>query len=187
MQTSRLKNDFYNQEALQLAKSLLGKVIVRKTPTGELKGEIVETEAYIGESDKACHARFGRTKRTEIMYGKSGRAYIYLCYGLFNLFNIVAHKENDPAAVLIRRIKPLSGLEPKLKSYGPGNLTKYLKIDRELNGYDLICGDELFLVEGFKVKPSEIRKSARIGIDYAQEYKHKKWRFFIDCKRKSNC
>lgn len=173
----KLKKSFFDRDTLIVAKDLVGKIVCRKVSGEIIKGRIIETEAYIGEEDKACHARFGRTKRNEIMYGDAGHAYIYLCYGLFNLFNVVCESAGKPAAVLIRKIEPLSGYDKSLKSYGPGNLTKYLKIDRALNGKS-IQGEELWFEEdGFKIE--KIESSKRIGVDYAGEWKDKEWRFIL--------
>ncbi len=175
-----LQRDFYCRDTLIVAKNLLGKVLVRKIDGKEIKGRIIETEAYVGEGDKACHARHGKTKRNEVMWGEAGRAYIYLCMGLHNLLNIVTDKEGFPAAVLIRKIEPLSGFDLKLKSYGPGNLTKYLQIDRSLNGIDLTKSDQLFIIDdGSDIKSKNIVALPRVGIDYAEEDKDLPWRFVL--------
>jgi len=175
---TRLKRKFFERDTLKVAEELLGKILVREIGGKTIKGRIVETEAYIGVGDKACHARHGKTKRNEVMWGEAGYAYIYLCMGLHNLLNIVTEKEDFPAAVLIRKIEPLSGFDAKLKSYGPGNLTKYLQIDSTLNGLDITSSDQLMIIDdGYQVLESEFQKLPRVGIDYAEEHKDLPWRF----------
>jgi DNA-3-methyladenine glycosylase len=144
------------------------------------KGRIVETEAYIGEDDKACHARFGKTERTKIMYGVAGHAYIYLCYGIHYLLNIVTERNDFPAAVLIRRIEPIER-RGDYKNYGPGNLTKYLNIDKSLNGEDITASKTLWIEDdGFGIDNRNLRKGERVGVGYAREYAKKLWRFWIE-------
>ena len=104
----QLEQSFYEQPALALAQALIGKVIVRRVRRKEYQARIVETEAYVGSHDLACHASKGRTNRTEVMFGPAGRAYVYLIYGMYDMFNIVASQINDPQAVLIRAAEPLS-------------------------------------------------------------------------------
>ena len=175
----KLEHDFFEKSTLEVARELIGKVIVRKIDRKIIKGRIVETEAYIGEEDKACHARFGKTKRNSVMYGPAGHAYIYLCYGLFNLLNIVTEEENKPAAVLIRRIDPLSALDKNLKSYGPGNLTKYLKIGSDLNGIDIVKSTEIY-IEDDGVQAHNIIRAPRVGVSYAGDHAKRKWRFILE-------
>ena len=176
----RLKRSFYEDNTLDIAKNLLGKVLVREIDGKKIIGRIIETEAYVGEGDKACHARHGKTKRNEVMWGEAGHAYIYLCMGIHNLLNIVTDKEGFPAAVLIRKIEPLSGMDPKFKSYGPGNLTKYLHIDRSLNGIDITKSDQLCIIDdGYDIQSNNITALPRIGIDYAEEDKDLPWRFVL--------
>ncbi len=173
----RINRKFFQRDTLDIARDLLGKVIYRKVDNILIRGRILETEAYIGEADKACHARFGRTKRTQVMYGEAGHAYIYLCYGIHYLLNIVTERKNFPAGILIRKIEPLSG--DTLKSYGPGNLTRYLKIDKNLNGEDLVSSRSFWIEDdGFKLA-NKIKKGKRIGISYAGNYINKPWRFYL--------
>ncbi|MBF8982352.1 DNA-3-methyladenine glycosylase [Lutibacter sp. B2] len=186
----RLGTDVYKQDGIKLAKDLLGKILVRKIDDRLIKCKIVETESYIGPEDKGCHAyKNKRTKRTEVMFWEGGHAYIYLIYGMYNCLNIVANCKDKPEAVLIRGVEPLSEIETlkekrNIKSNkiedltnGPGKLCKALEITKELNGYDLIHGDELYIVENDE--EFEIVEAKRINIDYAQEYKDKLWRFYI--------
>ena len=165
----KLKKDFYKNSCLYVAPNLLGKMLVRKYPDGKIKRyKITETEAYKGEEDTACHARFGKTKRNEIMYNEGGFTYIYLCYGIHYLLNIVTGKANYPEAVLIRGIEQYDG---------PGKLTKALDITKELNNIDLSISDELWIEDSEEV---EYITTPRIGIDYADDYyKNINWRFLI--------
>lgn len=175
----KLKRNFFNRATLDVAQDLVGKILVRKFRGREIRARILETEAYIGEEDRACHARFGQTARNEVMYGQAGIAYIYLCYGLHSLLNIVTEKNGFPAAVLIRKIEPLTGQDKKLKSYGPGNLTRYLKVDLKLNKEDLVKSKKLW-VEGDGFRPKKIKTAKRVGVSYAGKWADKKWRFILE-------
>ncbi len=139
----------------------------------QLRARIVETEAYVGPHDLACHASKGRTRRTEVMFGPAGRAYVYLIYGMYDMFNIVAAGVDDPQAVLIRGAVPLDGWQADLS--GPGKLARALRITRAQNGLDL-TGKTLFLTND-RVDRVEIVTTKRIGIDYAGEWKHALLRF----------
>ena len=158
----KLPYEFYHRPCLEVARDLVGKVLV----CGDKKLRIAETEAYVGESDTACHAHKGRTKRTEVMYMQAGTIYIYLCYGMHWLLNIVTGEEEQPEAVLIRAC---------VEANGPGQLTKKLGITGELNRGS-ICGEELYIEDdGFSC---EVVKDKRVGIAYAShEDQDKPWRF----------
>ena len=158
----KLSYDFYHRPCLQVARDLVGKVLV----CGDKSLRISETEAYVGEADTACHAHKGRTKRTEVMYMEAGTIYIYLCYGMHWLLNIVTGEENEPEAVLIRAC---------VDANGPGKLTKALGITGRLNRGN-ICGDDLYIIDdGFQC---EVTTDKRIGIAYASpEDQAKLWRF----------
>ena len=174
----KLKRNFFKKDTLSVARNLLGKVVCRKVGARIIKGRIAETEAYIGENDKACHARFGRTKRTEIMYGKAGHAYIYLCYGIHFLLNIVTEEKDFPAAVLIRKIEPLNSTRG-FKSFGPGNLTRYFYIDKRLNSEDITQSKKLWIEDdNFKIDKESLGRGERVGIHYAGDYAKKPWRFW---------
>lgn len=176
----KLGRKFFERDTLSVAKDLLGKVICRKIGNGTLRGRIIETEAYVGEDDKACHARFGRTKRNEVMYGKAGHTYIYLCYGIHYMFNIVTEKQNFPAAVLIRRIKPLDEKQGK-NNYGPGGLTKFFKVDKRLNNKDITRSSEIWVEDdGYIIDKDNIFQGERVGINYAGDHAKNPWRFWID-------
>ena len=187
----KLDYDFYQKDAVQVAKNLLGKTIVRKYKGKTIKVKIVDTEAYMGAEDKASHAYNNkRTKRTETMFARGGLAYIYLIYGMYYCFNIVTAEEDNPHAVLIRAVEPVEGLEiikknRKIKSNkvetltnGPGKLSQALKIDKSLNGCDLVKSNQLYLLDN-QVDDFIMEKVPRVNIDYAEEYKDKKWRFYI--------
>lgn len=168
-----LTNDFYEQDVLKVAPNLIGKILVRKLSTGEIvRCKITETEAYRGEEDTACHARFGKTNRTKILYESGGHIYIYLCYGIHYLFNIVTGKKNQPQAVLIRGVEGFNG---------PGKLTKHLEINKTLNEYDICNSSEIWIEDDGK--SYEYIQTKRVGIDYATEpYKSINWRYVIKIK-----
>jgi len=169
--SKRLGRLFFNRGAIVVAKELLGKKLVRILPSKEVKsGIITETEAYTGVKDKACHSYGGRrTKRNEVMYGEPGTIYVYFTYGIHWMLNIVTSKKGDPQAVLIRSLDVVNG---------PARLTKYLKIDKSFNGKDLI-GSKTIWIEGTDIKYKDIRKTPRVGINYAEEWKDKKLRFLV--------
>ncbi len=185
-----LKQEFYLRGAIEVAKDLLGHLLVRKTKQGKIVARIVETEAYVGPEDKACHAYDNKkTKRTKAMFKAGGYSYVYLIYGMHNCFNVVTASKGKPEAVLIRAVEPVAGLDlikqnrdiksgEKNLTNGPGKLSQALKIDRSLNGIKLFENDKLYLKAGPKNKFT-INTGARINIDYAEEYTDKPWRFYI--------
>ncbi len=158
------------EDPLVLAKSLLGKALVRTTKTGERRVLINEVEAYDGESDLACHASKGRTKRTEVLYQPGGVWYVYLCYGIHEMLNLVVGPPGHPAAILIRGAGEI---------VGPGRLTKRLQIDRRLNGLSVEPASGLHLEDvGIEVPRRKIKIGPRIGVDYAGPiWAAKPWRF----------
>jgi DNA-3-methyladenine glycosylase len=176
--------EFYLQDTLTVAKSLLGKALV----INGLSGIIVETEAYIGTDDKACHASVRKKETCFPMWERGGVSYVYLTYGMHYMFNVVTEKEGFPAAVLIRALEPLSGIQQMVYNRGientgqltngPGKLTKALGIDKSHNNTDLLKTGAVYIAER-QTKPIEIVESERIGIEYAKEYKNKLWRFYI--------
>ena len=166
----RLGRAYYRQSATVLAADLIGKLLCRRTSEGVLKYRIMETECYYSEQDSACHASKGRTQRTKTLYEKGGTAYVYLCYGIHSLFNVVTGTEGFPEAVLIRGVD---------KYNGPGKVTKSMQIDRGLNGIDLTTSKELWL-EDDGARPA-YRAAKRVGIDYALEKDREiLWRYIID-------
>lgn len=184
-----LKREFYIKDGITLAKDLLGKILVKEIDGVLYKGRIVETEAYMGVIDKACHSYNNRrTKKTEAMYREGGYSYIYLIYGMYNCFNVTASIKDNPEAVLIRALEPLENKELMLKirkvkrdkdiANGPGKLTKALRITSEDNDIDLTLRKNIWLEDDGYI-PNKIIETTRIGIDYAEEFKDKLWRFYI--------
>lgn len=166
----KLDADFYKLTAPELAPLLLGKILCVNLNGSVTSVRITETEAYYGEEDTACHAHKGRTPRTEILYSVGGRVYVYLCYGIHSLMNIISGEEGHPEGVLIRGVEGYNG---------PGKLTKHLGIDRSFNNIDAVNSDVLWICDDGFI-PDEIFTSPRIGIDYAtEEYRNKPWRFYI--------
>ena len=165
----RLRKSDYAVDAVTAAKILLGKRLCRRLADGTvLKARIVETEAYCGEGDTACHAHCGKTERNAPMYAAGGIAYIYLCYGMHNLLNVVTGPKDYPEAVLIR------GIEEHL---GPGRVTKFLRIDRTLNREPLTISTCLW-IEDDGTPSLRFKATPRIGIDYATKRdQSRKWRF----------
>jgi DNA-3-methyladenine glycosylase len=184
----KLRRDFYSRPAIDVASDLLGKVLVRRLGRRTLSGMIVETEAYVGPHDLACHASKGRTRRTEVMFGPAGHAYVYMIYGFHFCLNAVTDHEGFPSAVLIRAFEPLENVELMRQlrgspskdtdiGSGPGKLCRAMAIDKELNGEDL--EGRILWIEDRHFKPATICTSPRVGVDYAGEYKEKPWRFYI--------
>ena len=169
---TKLGPTFFRRPAEELARDLVGKILVHRQRGREYRVRLVETEAYVGTHDLACHASKGRTRRTEIMFGPAGFAYVYLIYGMYAMLNIVASDVDDAQAVLLRGAEPLDDWQADLT--GPGKLTRALKITCANNGLDL-TGDRLYLLDD-PYQP-EIVTTARIGIDYAREWKDALLRF----------
>lgn len=190
---NRLSNSFYQrQDVVLIAKELIGKEICRRIDGKVLRGIITETEAYSGENDKACHAHLGRfTKRTATMYKAGGVAYVYLCYGIHHLFNIVTNMEGKADAVLIRAIEPVIGIDfmkefrnykgdPIKMAAGPGKLTQALNINKSLNNENLVLSNNLWIEDaGVNISKEQIMSAKRIGIDYAEEDADLPWRFYL--------
>ena len=187
-----LPPSFYTRtDVVQIAKELLGKVLVTNIEGQHTAGMIVETEAYAGPGDKACHA-FGnrRTNRTEIMFGNGGNAYVYLCYGIHHLLNVVTHAPDNPYAVLIRGLEPLEGIETMLYrrnaltmkpslTAGPGALSAAMGIKTPLSGVSL-QGPEIMIEDrGIIIRPEDIVAGTRVGVAYAAEDALLPYRFSI--------
>jgi DNA-3-methyladenine glycosylase len=170
---ARLPPGFFRRDAREVARSLVGCALVHRARAGL----IVETEAYGGPEDKASHARFGPTERTSVMFGPGGVAYVYLCYGIHQMFNIVTGEAGDGQAVLIRAIAPYAGLpgDPAV-GRGPGKVTTALGIDRRHDRRDLARG-ALFVARA-PVEPPPIATGPRIGVDYAGAWARRPWRFW---------
>jgi DNA-3-methyladenine glycosylase len=186
---AKVSRSFYSRSTLDVASDLLGKVLVRRFGRRNLIGKIVETEAYVGPHDLACHASKGHTPRTSVMFGPPGYAYVYMIYGFYFCLNVVTEPLGYPAAVLIRAVEPLENVDlmrelrnnPEKETNiasGPGKLCMAMSIDRQLNGADLL-GTTIW-IEDRKLDPGPIRTSPRVGVDYAGEYREKPWRFFVE-------
>ena len=173
MTVPKLPPSFFQYDADVVAKALLGQYLVVKQNNLTQRTRIVETEAYLGIKDLACHASKGRTKRTEIMFGPAGFVYVYLIYGMYNMFNIVVSKEGDPQAVLIRAVEPQGNIQGSTN--GPGKLCKTLGITRAHNEVSL-QDNVIWLEPGHK--PKKIITTTRVGVTYAGEWAKKPLRFY---------
>lgn len=187
----KLPREFYTRpDVLEVARELLGKkLVVRNRNGSRVSGFIVETEAYRGPEDRASHAWNGRrTNRTETMYGIGGTAYVYFVYGMYNQFNVVTGIEDVPHAILVRALEPSEGLDTMRRrrrgrteyelTSGPGRLCIAMGIDRRLDKSDLL-GDRVWIEEGITISPPQIARGPRIGIDYAEKWVMKPWRFWV--------
>ena len=168
----KLKRAFYAQPCLEVATALIGKYLVHRIGRRQLCGRIVETEAYIGQEDQACHARFGATKRARVLFGPPGHAYVFLIYGMYDCFNVVCEAEGRPAAVLVRAVEPGPGVEGKTD--GPGKLCRAMHLSRAHNQLDLTTG-HVWIEDRGEPAP-RIAATPRIGVDYAGEWADKPWR-----------
>lgn len=176
-----LTQDFFNQPTLKVAQNLLGKFLVRKLRNKEIALMIIEVEAYDGFNDRASHASCGKTERNKIMFGESGKFYIYLTYGMHWMLNIVTGPKNYPAAVLIRGGIIYENKQKVKILNGPAKLTKYLKINKKFNNKPADKKTGLWIEDrGIKIKKAQISKNKRIGVDYAGEWADKLYRFSID-------
>ncbi|HUE82745.1 MAG TPA: DNA-3-methyladenine glycosylase [Pyrinomonadaceae bacterium] len=191
MSDRKLPRDFYTRaNVLTVSRELLGKLLVAPAEDGtRVSGMIVEAEAYRGPEDRASHAYGGRrTNRTETMYGIGGTAYVYFVYGMYNQFNVVTNVQDIPHAILIRALEPVEGIEMMRQrreahahrnlTNGPGKLCIAMGIDRRLDRADLL-GNRVWLEDYQRIGRSKIASGPRIGIDYAEEWVDKPWRFLI--------
>jgi len=184
-----LTRSFFEQDTLKVARELLGKKLVRSLDGHILSGMIIETEAYIGATDTACHASKGKTPRNAVMFGKAGIAYIYFVYGMHYMLNVVTEAEDKPCAVLIRAIMPVEGradMENRRKrsgknlTDGPAKVCQAMGINKSLNGWDLTRGESLGIEEYQIISSERIHQTPRIGINYAaQKDKDALWRFQV--------
>jgi DNA-3-methyladenine glycosylase len=183
---------FYSgKDVVKIAKDLLGKILITQFDNITTSGRIVETEAYEGVTDRASHAFGGRrTARTEIMFGNGGSAYVYLCYGIHYLFNVVTNKKDVPHAILIRAIEPLEGIDEMLKrtkkkkpdftlTRGPGNVSKALGISTHHTGSSLLSNEIFIADDGFKINKKDVIATPRVGVDYAGEDAKLLYRFAV--------
>lgn len=197
MAYSKLNASFYRRDTVtHIARELLGKVICTRVDDQLTSGIITETEAYRGRNDRACHANEGcRTERTETMYRSGGVAYVYLCYGIHHLFNVVTNVEDHADAVLIRAIEPVDGIQTMLRrrnknkvspalTAGPGRLTQALGIKTNTHDGIGLAGDTLWVEDrDISFSDNSIATSPRIGVDYAGEHAKREWRYFVDGSR----
>ena len=188
----KLNYYFYNRsDVVNIARQLLGKVLVTQWDGVVTSGRIVETEAYRGITDRASHAWNGRrTRRTEVMYEDGGKGYIYLCYGIHHLFNVVTNIKETPHAVLVRAVEPLEGVSIMLQrtgkkkpdrtlTSGPGNVSKALGLQVSHSGVSLLEEGVFIADDGYLLKQKDIVTTTRIGVDYAGEDALLPYRFFI--------
>ena len=191
----KLDRKFYQRkDTIAIARDLLGKLLVVPNETGRrISGMIVETEAYLGEIDKAAHTFGGRrTKRTEIIYAEGGHVYVFFIYGMYYQLNFVTGPADHPHVVLIRAVEPVEGIEimrirrgpmpNKNLTSGPGKLCIAMGIDKSLNGENL-AGDRIWVEDHKTFAPDEISTGKRIGIDYAAEFAEMPWRFCVTGNR----
>lgn len=187
---AHLTRDFFARDTLTVARDLLGQHLVRVSDRHRIGGRIVEVEAYVGEEDEACHASCGPTERNAPMYGPPGHAYVYFIYGMHHCFNVVTEREGYPAAVLIRALEPLEGIEvmrarrgdrpdEELTS-GPARLCQALDIDRRLDGVDLCKPNAtLYIAAARRVPDDAVATGPRIGVRGDEAALNAPWRFYI--------
>jgi DNA-3-methyladenine glycosylase len=172
----KLTREFYTRDTIEVAKDLLGKWLVHVVDGVEHIGRIVEVEAYLGPHDLAAHSSKGLTKRTQVMFGPPGYAYVYLIYGMYNCVNVVTEPDGHAAAVLIRALEPIKNIETSTR--GPGLLCKAMQIDRSLNAHDLLSSD-FFIAQPLTKQKIVIANRKRIGVDYAKHWANRLLRFYI--------
>lgn len=189
-----LARGFFARDTLEVARDLLGRRLVRTLEGKRLSGRIVEAEAYVGEQDEASHASPGLTKRNASMYGPPGHAYVYLIYGMYTCFNVVTGQEGFPAAVLVRALEPVEGLETMRErrggrpddqlTSGPGRLCEALAIDLRFDGADLCSPDaRLFLEEGEPVPDERVATGPRVNVRGDDIAVNVPWRFYVEGSR----
>lgn len=185
-----MRRAFFRQDAVSLAPALLGCLLIHRTPEGVAGGMIVETEAYVGAVDKACHAYENRSARTEVMYQDAGYAYVYLIYGMHYCFNVVAGREGEASAVLVRALEPVLGLELMYKRRktrglrnlcsGPGKLCQALAISKDEYGMDVTSGASSLQIYPYRrFSAGQITAGPRINVEYAEECAAWPWRFYL--------
>ncbi len=172
----KLARSFYDRDTIIVAKELLGKLLVHRSQGVKRIGRIVEVEAYLGPHDLAAHSAKGRTKRTEIMFGPPGHAYVYLIYGMYHCMNVVTERAGNASAVLLRAVEPVKNIEGRTQ--GPGLLCRAMEIDKRLNAHDL-SGDDFFIAAPEEAERFTIVKRPRIGVDYARHWAKRHLRFYI--------
>lgn len=190
----KLKRFFFSQDTVSVAEELLGKYLVCKTKQGIIAGKIIETEAYKGVDDLACHASKGETPRTKVLFGETGHLYVYLNYGIFWLTNVVAHEKNGVGGILLRSIEIAEGKNIAIKNLneckfvkvneklatGPGKLSVAFGITGDFHTKDIIKSGTIYIEDrGEKVSQKDIVSTTRVGVDYAKHCKDYPWRFYI--------
>jgi DNA-3-methyladenine glycosylase len=177
----RLPRSFFARDARVVARALLGAHLIVRAQVGSASrvrvGRIVETEAYCGPKDLACHARVGVTKRTRTLYGPAGHAYVFLIYGMYDCFNVVCFGEGKGHAVLIRAVEPALGIDPGVRADGPGRLTRALGITRAHDGVDLVAGGAITLAPRAAGVRVAVAATPRVGVGYAGAWAERPWRF----------
>jgi DNA-3-methyladenine glycosylase len=172
----KLPRSFYDRDTLLVAQELLGKFLIHDSCGRKRVGKIVEVEAYLGAHDLAAHSSKGLTKRTQVMFGPPGHAYVYLIYGVHHCMNVVTERAGNGAAVLLRAVEPVRNICDR--TCGPGLLCRAMQIDRRLNGHDLLSKD-FFIAEPEDAESFTIVKRPRIGVDYAKHWARRHLRFYI--------
>lgn len=175
---SRLGPDFFARDALAVARDLLGTLLVHRVDGDVRVVRIVETEAYRGPTDLACHARVGLTKRTRTLYGPPGHAYVYLIYGMYDCFNVVCFGEGKGHAVLVRAGEPIAGIPSSARTDGPGRMTRALGITRAHDGFNLRESTIFLAPRTGQARRPPMTTTARIGVGYSGTWAEKPWRFF---------
>jgi DNA-3-methyladenine glycosylase len=190
-----LPASFYlRNNVVLIARELLGKLLVTNFEGMHTSGRIVETEAYEGETDRASHASKGRTARTDVIYREGGHAYVYLCYGIHQMFNIVTNKNGIPHAILIRALEPVEGMDIMLErtgkktldhtlTRGPGNVGKAMGFHTSQCGLSLTTSLLFVADDGFKLEESQIITAPRVGVDYAGDHAQWHYRFYVKGNR----
>jgi DNA-3-methyladenine glycosylase len=172
----KLPRGFYDRDTVEVARDLLGMHLVHVVDGVERVGRIVEVEAYLGPHDLAAHSARGRTRRTEVMFGPPGHAYVYLIYGMHWCMNVVTQAEGHASAVLLRALEPVRNLEGRTQ--GPGLLCRAMGIDGRLHGHDLLS-DGFFISRPARIQPVTVVKRPRIGVDYAGHWARRLLRFYV--------
>ena len=172
----KLPRSFYDRDTILVARELLGKLLVHVSCGVERVGRIVETEAYLGPHDLAAHSSRGLTRRTQVMFGPPGHAYVYLIYGMYYCMNVVTEREGHASAVLLRAVEPVKNLEGRTQ--GPGLLCRAMRIDKRLNAHDLLS-DDFYIASASQTASWVTVKRPRIGVHYAKHWAKRHLRFYI--------
>ncbi len=172
----KLPRSFYDRDTGLVARELLGKHLVIRSDGVQRIGRIVEVEAYLGPHDLAAHSAKGRTQSNQVMFGPPGHAYVYFIYGMYYCMNVVTERAGHGSAILLRAIEPVQNVEGR--TCGPGLLCRTLKIDKRLNGHDLLS-DDFFIANPAAAEPFTIVKRPRVGVDYAKHWAKRHLRFYL--------